>query len=48
MDVVQEIRENKIDVGGSKFEQYYIGYIVLGFGYSIDIRQREELPLSNL
>src|SRR5215213_6901687 len=33
MDVVNEIRKNNNDVGGSKFEQSGIGYIVRGLGY---------------
>ena len=48
MDVVNEIRENNNDVGGSKFEQSGIGYIVRGIGYIKDIRQIEEIPIVNL
>ncbi|MFC0775023.1 efflux RND transporter permease subunit [Terrimonas alba] len=48
MDVVNNIRQNNNDVGGSKFEQSDIGYIVRGIGYIKDIRQIEEIPVSNL
>jgi len=48
MDVVNEIRKNNNDVGGSKFEQSGIGYIVRGLGYIKDIRQIEEIPLVNV
>jgi CzcA family heavy metal efflux pump len=48
MDVVNEIRENNNDVGGSKFEQSDIGYIVRSIGYIKDIRQIEEIPISNV
>jgi len=48
MDVVNEIRKNNNDVGGSKFEQSGIGYIVRGLGYIKDIRQLEEIPVVNV
>jgi CzcA family heavy metal efflux pump len=48
MDVVTEIRENNNDVGGSKFEQSSIGYIIRGMGYIKDIRQIEDIPVSSL
>ena len=48
MDVVDEIRENNNDVGGSKFEQSGIGYIVRGIGYIKDIRQIEEIPVASV
>jgi Cu(I)/Ag(I) efflux system membrane protein CusA/SilA len=48
MDVVNEIRKNNNDVGGSKFEQSGIGYIVRGIGYIKDIRQIEEIPVVNV
>lgn len=48
MDVVNEIRKNNNDVGGSKFEQSGIGYIVRGLGYIKDIRQIEEIPVVNV
>ena len=48
MDVVREIRENNNDVGGSKFEQSGIGYIVRGIGYINDIRQIEQIPVATI
>lgn len=48
MDVVNAVRENNNDVGGSKFEQSDIGYIVRGIGYIKDIRQIEAIPVSNV
>ena len=48
MDVVREIRENNNDVGGSKFEQSGIGYIIRGIGYIKDIRQIEEIPVATI
>jgi CzcA family heavy metal efflux pump len=48
MDVVREIRENNNDVGGSKFEQSGIGYIVRGIGYINDIRQIEQIPVATV
>ena len=48
MDVVDEIRENNNDVGGSKFEQSGIGYIVRSIGYIKDIRQIEEIPVASV
>ena len=48
MDVVKGIEKNNKDVGGSKFEQSDIGYIVRGIGYIKDITQIEEIPVSNV
>ena len=48
MDVVNEIRKNNNDIGGSKFEQSDIGYIIRSTGYIRDIRQIEEIPISNV
>ena len=48
MDVVNEIRKNNNDVGGSKFEQSGIGYIVRGVGYIKDIREIEQIPVVNV
>lgn len=47
-DVAMEIRENNNDVGGSKFEQSDMGYIIRGLGYIKDIRQIEEIPVQNV
>lgn len=48
MDVVNEIRENNNDVGGSKFEQSDIGYIIRGIGYIKDINEIKEIPISTV
>jgi CzcA family heavy metal efflux pump len=48
MDVVREIGENNNDVGGSKFEQSGISYIIRGIGYIKDIRQIEEIPVATI
>ena len=48
MDVVNEIRKNNNDIGGSKFEHSDIGYIIRSTGYIRDIRQIEEIPISNV
>src|SRR5574339_651926 len=48
MDVVNNIRQNNNDVGGSKFEQSDIGYIIRGLGYIKDIREIEEIPVTNI
>ena len=46
MDVVAKIKANNNDVGGRKFEQSDIGYIIRGLGYIKDIRQVEEIPIT--
>jgi Cu(I)/Ag(I) efflux system membrane protein CusA/SilA len=48
MDVVNEIRANNNDVGGSKFEQSNIGYIIRGLGFIKDIKEIEEIPVASL
>lgn len=48
MDVVREIRENNNDVGGSKFEQSNIGYIVRGIGYIKSIKEIENIPVATI
>ena len=48
MDIVKEIRKNNNDVGGSKFEQSGMGYIIRGIGYLNDIKQIEEIAVSNV
>lgn len=45
MDVVNKIKANNNDVGGRKFEQSDIGYIVRGLGYIKDIKEIEEIPV---
>jgi Cu(I)/Ag(I) efflux system membrane protein CusA/SilA len=48
MDVVNKIKANNNDVGGRKFEQSDIGYIIRGLGYIKDIRQIEEIPVTTI
>lgn len=46
MTIVKELRKNNSDVGGSKFEQSDIGYIVRGIGYLKDIEEIREIPVA--
>lgn len=48
MDVVNKIKANNNDVGGSKFEQTDIGYIIRGLGFIKDIRQIEDISVATL
>lgn len=48
MDVVNKIKNNNNDVGGSKFEQSGIGYIIRGLGFIKDIREIEEISIASL
>ena len=48
MDVVSKIKANNNDVGGSKFEQADIGYIIRGLGFIKDLRQIEEISIATL
>lgn len=48
MDVVNKVKANNSDVGGRKFEQSDIGYIIRGLGYIKDIQQVEEIPLTTI
>jgi CzcA family heavy metal efflux pump len=48
MDVVNKIKANNNDVGGRKFEQSDIGYIIRGLGYIKDIRQLEEISVATI
>ena len=48
MDVVNKIKANNNDVGGSKFEQTGIGYIIRGLGFIKDIQEIEEISISTL
>ena len=48
MDVVEKIRSNNNDVGGSKFEQSDIGYIIRGLGFIKDIKEIEEISIATL
>lgn len=48
MDVVNKVKANNNDVGGRKFEQSDIGYIIRGLGYIKDVKQVEEIPLTTI
>ena len=48
MDVAEKIKANNNDVGGRKFEQSDIGYIIRGLGYIKDIREIENITLKTL
>jgi Cu(I)/Ag(I) efflux system membrane protein CusA/SilA len=48
MEVAEKIKANNNDVGGRKFEQSDIGYIVRGLGYIKDIREIENITLKTL
>ena len=48
MDVVNKIKANNNDVGGSKFEQADIGYIIRGLGFIKDLKQIEEISVGSL
>ncbi len=48
MDVVNKIKANNNDVGGSKFEQADIGFIIRGLGFIKDLRQIEEISVATL
>jgi CzcA family heavy metal efflux pump len=48
MDVVNKIQANNNDVGGSKFEQSDIGYIIRGLGFIRDIKQIEDISIATL
>jgi Cu/Ag efflux pump CusA len=48
MEIVNKVKANNNDVGGSKFEQANIGYIIRVLGFIKDIRQIENIPISTL
>ncbi len=48
MEVAEKIKSNNNDVGGRKFEQSDIGYIIKGMGYIKDIREIENIPLKTI
>ena len=48
MDVADRIKANNSDVGGRKFEQSDMGYIVRGLGYIKDIHEIEDIPLKTV
>lgn len=48
MDVADRVKANNNDVGGRKFEQSDMGYIVRGLGYIKDIHEIENIPLKTV
>lgn len=48
MDVAEKIKANNNDVGGRKFEQSDIGYIIKGMGYIKNIKEIENIPLKTI
>ena len=48
MDVVNKIKMNNNDVGGRKFEQSDMGYIIRGIGYIKDISQIENISIKTI
>lgn len=48
MEVAGKIKANNNDVGGRKFEQSDIGYIVKGSGYIKNIKEIENIPLKTI
>lgn len=48
MDVVNKIKMNNNDVGGRKFEQSDLGYIIRGIGYIKDISQIENISIKTI
>jgi CzcA family heavy metal efflux pump len=48
MDVANKIKTNNNDVGGRKFEQSDMGYIIRGLGYIKDIKEIENIPLKTI
>lgn len=48
MDLNDKIAANNNDVGGRKFEQSDIGYIIKGSGYIKNIKEIEEIPLETV
>ena len=47
MDVLNSIRKNNNDVGGRKFEMSDMAYIVRGLGYIKNVKDIEDIPVSN-
>lgn len=48
MEVTEKIKANNSDVGGRKFEQSDIGYIIKGSGYIKNIKEIENIPLKTI
>lgn len=48
MEVVEKIQVNNNDVGGRKFEQADVGYIIRGLGFIKDIEEIENIPIKTV
>lgn len=48
MEVAEKIKANNNDVGGRKFEQSDIGYIIKGSGYIKNIKEIENIPIKTI
>ena len=48
MDIVNKIKSNNNDVGGSKFEQSDIGYIIRSLGFIKDVKEIEDISINTL
>lgn len=48
MEVAEKIKANNNDVGGRKFEQSDIGYIIKGRGYIKNIKEIENIPIKTI
>lgn len=48
MEVANKVKANNNEVGGRKFEQSDIGYIIKGSGYIKDIKEIENIPLKTI
>lgn len=48
MDVGKAVKANNNDVGGRKFEQSDMGYIIRGLGYIKDIKEIENIPIKTV
>ncbi|HNR06108.1 MAG TPA: efflux RND transporter permease subunit [Saprospiraceae bacterium] len=48
MDVVRALEANNKDVGGRKFEQADMGYIIRGLGYIQNIKQVEDIAVTHI
>ena len=48
MDIVNKIKSNNNDVGGSKFEQSDIGYIIRGLGFIKNVKEIEDIYINTL
>lgn len=48
MEIVDKVKANNNDVGGRKFEQSDMGYIIRGLGYIKDIKEIENIPVKTV